>query len=228
MIKAVAFDLDGTLIDSTEAIVHSFFHTFDVLGRPRPPRNAVVDSIGYTLEQQFAQLTDVDPNECTRIYREEYARICCDMTFLLPGAKESLRLFSDAGLRLGFASSKRKKFCEIILRHLEVLDYFSVRIGPDEVTHPKPHPEAVLYAAKLLEVSPRELFFIGDTHFDVLAARAAGVRCLCVTTGYATRKELVDLKPEAVFDSLADLTQYALQSVANANAVRSQNAVTGG
>ena len=214
MIKAVVYDLDGTLIDSTDAIVHCFFHTFDVLGLPHPQREAVVKSIGYTLEQQFSLLTDADPCECTRIYRERYGQICCDMTVLLPGAEESLRLFAKAGLRIGFASSKRRQFAEMILRHLSVLDYFAVRIGPDDVIHPKPHPEAVAKSAEMLGVSPRELFFIGDTHFDVLAARAAGVRCLCVTTGYATREELIELQPEAVFDSLLDLTRYALDSIA--------------
>lgn len=210
MIKAVVFDLDGTLIDSTEAIVESFMHTFDVLGQARPPREAVVKSIGFTLEQQFEQFTTTSPHECARIYREYYATVCCEKTFPLPGAEDSLRQFSDAGLALGFASSKQRRFCEIILEHLGVLAYFSARVGPDDITHPKPHPEAVVRSAEMLGLTPRELYFIGDTSFDVLAARAAGARCLCVTTGYNTREELVALQPEAVFDSLEELTRYGL------------------
>ena len=214
MIKAAVFDLDGTLIDSTDAIVESFMHTFDVLEMPRPPRDAVVKSIGFTLEQQFEQFATIDANECARVYREYYATICCEKTFLLPGAAKSLRRFADAGITLGFASSKRRHFCEVILEHLGVLDYFATRLGPEDITHPKPHPEAVARSAEMQGVTPRELYFIGDTSFDVLAARAAGARCLCVTTGYNTRAELEALQPEAIFDTLHDLTDYGLAHLA--------------
>jgi phosphoglycolate phosphatase len=88
---------------------------------------------------------------------------------------------------------------------------FASRIGPDDVTHPKPHPEAVLKSAEALGVAPDEMFFVGDTDFDVLAARAAAVRCVCVTTGYNTRDELLALEPEAVFDSLDEATDYMLE-----------------
>jgi len=209
-IRAVAFDLDGTIIDSTEAIVESFFHTFDTLGEPRPDRQVIVGSIGHLLEDQFAMLAKTDPVECARVYREYYATVMCDKTFLLPGAVETLQRLQAVGIRLGFATSKLRAYSERILEHLGVLAFFESRIGPREVSNPKPHPAAVLASAEALGVRPNELVFVGDTHFDVLAARAAGVRCLCVTTGYATRAELEALEPEAVYDSLLELTAHIL------------------
>lgn len=213
LITAVCFDLDGTLIDSTEAIVDSFFHTFDTLGEPRPPREAIVNSIGHVLEEQFGLLCNHDPHECTRIYRAYYEQICRPMTVLMPGALECLQALDEAGLELAFATSKRRVYSEMILEHLGVLDYFSVRLGPDDVSRPKPDPEAVLKACELLNVTPHQLLFIGDMHFDVLAAHNAGVRCLCVTTGYARREELEALEPEQVFDGLDELTAYILDDV---------------
>jgi phosphoglycolate phosphatase-like HAD superfamily hydrolase len=210
MIRAVTFDLDGTVFDSTEAIVESFMHTFEVLGEPPPPRDAVVRSIGYVLEDQFALFTKRDPSECVRIYRDWYSTIACEKTTLLPGAEDSLSRLRAAGLKLGFATSKGRVYAEMILSHLGVLHYFESRIGPDEVTHPKPHPEAVWKSLEKLEVSCDEMFLVGDTHFDVLAARAAAVRCVCVCTGYNSREELVALQPEAVFDSLTEATAYML------------------
>lgn len=210
MVTAVAFDLDGTLIDSTEAIVSCFMHACDELGLKRPPRQGVVDTIGHILEDQFRLLTDGDPETCARTYRERYAKVCCEMTTLLPGARETLERLRQAGLRIGFASSKRRDFCEIILEHLGVLDSFEVRLGPDDVANPKPHPEVVLKALDAFGVSRDAMVFIGDMHFDVLAARAAGVRCLCVATGYNTREELEALEPEGVFDTLEELTDYLL------------------
>ena len=212
MIRAVSFDLDGTLIDSTEAIVASFFHTFEVVGEPPPPRQAIVDSIGYVLEDQFAVLTKQDPAQCVRIYREHYGKVASEMTFLLPGARAALERLSEAGLALGYATSKCKRFAAPLLEHLGVAGFFQSGLGPEEVTHPKPHPEAVLRSAEGLGVSPEELFFVGDTHFDVLAAREAQVRCLCVTTGYATRQALEALGPEAVFDDLASVVEHVLSN----------------
>ena len=213
MIKAATFDLDGTIVDSTQAIVDSFMHTFDALGVAPPPRDRIVRTIGHTLEQQFALFTDRDPAECTRIYRRYYETVARSRSVLLPGAADCLARLAETGLALGFATSKRLKYAVQILEHLGVLDYFVSRIGPDEVTHPKPHPEAVLKSLEHLGVARDEMFFVGDTHFDVLAARAAHVRCLCVTTGYSTRDELVALEPEAVFDTLAELTDYVLNGL---------------
>ena len=211
MIQTVTFDLDGTLIDSTDAIVESFMYTFDVIGEPRPPRDAIVNSIGYTNEQQFAKLSPHDPDDCARIYRAHYELHACAKTTLLPGCREALAALQAEGIRIGFGTSKQRKYAEMILDHLGVLDCFEVRIGPDDVTHPKPHPEAVLKALTLFGVAPSQMIFVGDMHFDVLASQAAGVRCLAVATGYATRAELEALQPEAVFDSLEPLAQYILE-----------------
>lgn len=213
MITAVCFDLDGTLIDSTEAIVESFYHTFDAFEEPRPPRDAIVNSIGFVLEEQFALLSKHDPQECTRVYRAYYEHVCRPKTALMSGARECLHALRDAGLDLAFATSKRRTYSEMILEHLGVLDFFSVRLGPDDVLKPKPDPEAVLKACEMLNVTPQQLLFVGDMHFDVLASRDAGVRCLCVTTGYATREELEALEPERVFDGLDALTAYVLDDV---------------
>lgn len=209
-LKAVVFDLDGTLIDSTDAIVLSFMHTFDVIGEPRPPRDEVVRSIGYTLEDQFAMFTRHDRHDCTRIYRERYAQVCCEMTTLLPGGADALAALAASGLRLGFATSKRRTFAEMILQHLGVLDRFEVRVGPDDVARPKPAPDAMLRVLELFKLSPDELLLIGDTHFDVECARNAGVACVCVTTGYETRAELEALQPEAVYDALAEVATHIL------------------
>lgn len=214
MIKAVVFDLDGTLIDSTEAIVASFNYTFDSLGVARPPRQRIIDTIGYTLENQFRQISDSDPGEAVRVYRGHYAETAREATFLLPGAERSLERLRGAGMRLGFATSKQRKYAEMLLEHMGVLDRFECRIGPEDIVHPKPHPEALLACLERLELVAGEMVFVGDTSFDAGAAKAAGVRCICVTTGYETRHQLEALEPEAVFDSLDEVTDYLLAECA--------------
>ena len=78
MIKAVTFDLDGTLIDSTEAIVNSFMHTFRVLGAPPPKREAIVNSIGNLLKDQFRLLGRDDIERSLPIYRKHYGAEIAD------------------------------------------------------------------------------------------------------------------------------------------------------
>jgi HAD superfamily hydrolase (TIGR01509 family) len=212
MLRAVVFDLDGTLIDSTEAIVQSCFHVYDTLNIERPLRKKVVDSIGYPLSEQLAILLgeNDDLERYVDIYRKYHKTIACDMTHLLPDVSETLAAFHTAGLKLGFATSKKLSASERILEYLGILHYFASRIGPDEVKHPKPHPEALLRSMEILEVGADEMLFIGDMHFDVRAAQSAGVACIAVATGYNTREELEVLEPTAVCDTLAEAREYVL------------------
>lgn len=212
MLRAVVFDLDGTLIDSTEAIVDCCNYLFDTLNRKRPSRQVLIDSIGCPLDEQLKLLLgDDDKNELyVEIYREHHKAIANEKTFLLPGAAETLEAFQQAGLKLGFATSKKLEASERILEHFGVLHYFQSRIGPDEVVHPKPHPEALYRSMENLGVQAEEMIFVGDMHFDVKAAQSAGVSCLAVSTGYDTHEELEALGPEAVFDHLQEAREYVL------------------
>ena len=207
-VKAVLFDLDGTLIDSTEAIVDCFYHTFDVIRAPRPLREQIVSTISLTLENQFATLTDHDPAECARIYREKYFRIGPAMTTLLEGAASILERCHVEGVRTGFVTSKLRAASELLLENLAVLHYFEARIGPEDVVHPKPHPEPLLKALDHLNLEPGVAVYLGDTPLDVQAARAAGIRCAALTTGYASQEQLQAENPHMICANLAQAADW--------------------
>ena len=210
MIRAVLFDLDGTLMDSTEAIVDSYHHTFDTIGEPRPDRQLIIGTIGHPLRKQFPMMTTHDVDDCITIYRTHYEAHSALRTFLLPGAAETLAAFAARGLRMGFATSKKRQAAEMLLEHLNALHYMEAHIGPMEVTRHKPDPEAVEKAMAVLGVRAEETVFVGDMHFDVLAGKAAGVTTLAVTTGYQRRAELEALAPDAVYDSLDEVRAHVL------------------
>lgn len=210
MIRAVLFDLDGTVMDSTDAIVASWFYAFDTIGEPRPDRQLIIDTIGYPLRKQIPMMTGYDVDECIRIYRGHYTAHSAPMTTLLPGAAEAMADFRARGLRMGFATSKKREAAEMLLEHLDVLHYMEARIGPLEVSKHKPDPEPVQKAMAALDVTPEETVFVGDMHFDVLAGLAAGVTTLAVTTGYQTREELEALSPHGVYDSLHEVREHVL------------------
>lgn len=208
MPEAIIFDLDGTLIDSTDAIVASMWHVFDSLGEPRPTRAAIIDSIGCPLREQLQILTTRDVEECIALYRPHYTAHATASTVLLPGAREILAWLHGRGIPMALATSKKREAAEMLLEHLGVLHYLRVRIGPDEVTHPKPHPEPLLLAASRLGVAPERCYYIGDMYFDVHAARDAGMPCIALSTGYNTREELLALGPEVVFGHLDEVRDY--------------------
>ncbi len=210
MIRAVLFDLDGTLIDSTDAIVDSYNHTFDTIGVARPGRQVIIDTIGHPLQNQFSMMTSHDVDECIRIYRAHYTEHSPAKTTLLPGAAETLETFRERGLHQGFATSKKREAAEMLLEHLDVLHYMETRIGPADVAQPKPHPEALEKAMSALGITPAETVFVGDMHFDILAGQAAGVTTLGVATGYASRESLEALQPDGVFDTLLEVRDAVL------------------
>jgi 2-phosphoglycolate phosphatase len=207
-VKAIIFDLDGTLIDSTDAIVDSMHHVFDTIGEERPTRAAIIDSIGCPLREQLQILTQHDTDACIAIYRPHYTATAREKTVLLPGAGELLTWLHARGIPIGLATSKKREAAEMLLGHLGVLHYFAVRIGPDEVTHPKPHPEPLLMAAAALGVAPGDAYYIGDMYFDVNAAQAAGMPCIALTTGYCSHAELSALGPEVVLGGLPEAHAY--------------------
>ena len=210
MIRAVLFDLDGTLMDSTDAIVNSYFHTFDTIGEPRPERGTIIGTIGDPLQKQFPTMTSHDVDECIRIYRAYYGEHSAAITTLLPGVEETLATLAGRGIKMGFVTSKRREAAEMLLEHLGALHYMDARIGPLEVTEHKPHPEPVQKAMAVLGVQPEETVFVGDMHFDVLAGLAAGAVTIAVATGYETRAQLEALAPDAVYDTMYEVRDHIL------------------
>jgi len=202
VLEAVCFDLDGTLIDSTDAIVDSFRHAFATMGENVPERARIVDTISVPLEEQFRLLSAKDPDRAAEVYRAHYKVEAPKKTVLLPGARTALIRLKNADLKLGVAISKRPSSAEIILEHPGVLTLFEACVGPEDVRRPKPHPESLQLVMHLLGVHPDSTVFIGDSPYDVEAAHGAGLPCLCVTTGYSGASELLSCKPAGVFEGL--------------------------
>jgi 2-phosphoglycolate phosphatase len=202
-LRAIILDLDGTLIDSTDAIVASMTHAFAADGATPPTREAIIGTISLPLERQIAALDPQRLDERVALYRAHYAETAAAITTLLPGVLEFLALCRGAGVGLGFATSKRRTAAEALLEHLNVLEYFASRVGPEDVKNPKPAPDPLLLAAEQLGVQTADCVYVGDSPIDAAAARAAGMPCVLVTTGYV---DAAALKPEGfpVYTGLAD------------------------
>ncbi len=187
----ILFDLDGTIINSTEAIVSSFYDTIESFSFKKPNKKDIVKYIGHTLEDMFLSLGIGDKyiDECVSRYKNYYRQRSLDMTKLLPNAKEAIEIaYSFA--RVGIVTTKTAKYSKDILEHLEIMRYFEVLVGREDVVQPKPHKEPIEKALKSMNTSKLDAWMIGDTILDMLSAKSADVKSVGVLSGYGSEDEL--------------------------------------
>ena len=187
----ILFDLDGTLIDSTEAILESFEVSFIEFGFDVPSDEVIKSFIGYPLELMYQKLgvKDEKIQPIIQTYKKHYRAISREKTTLLPYAKEALKEAKEFAI-LGIVTTKTKKYSLELLEHMDILKYFSIVIGREDVQNPKPHPEPILKALKSLNAKKDSAWMIGDTMMDILSAKDAGIHTCGVMCGYGTVKEL--------------------------------------
>ena len=185
--RAICFDFDYTLGDSTDSIVAGFQYGFAQLGQPVPDRETVRGTIGYLLEDAYALLTgDRDPEHQAR-FRAYFLEVAKprqrEETTLFPGASELLRSLHSRGVRLGIVSTKSGDTIEYIMDRYGLGDTLEFVLGSYDVTHHKPHPEGILKALERMDVPPEEFLYCGDTVLDAEAAQRAGVDFMAVLNG---------------------------------------------
>lgn len=188
----ILFDLDGTLIDSTEAILHSFRASYDELGGTYPGDGAIKATIGHPLSAMYRGfgIPEEEVERYVACYKENYRQIHTLKTVLLPGAEEAITLAASFA-RLGVVTTKTGKYSVELLEHFGLMRHFDVLIGSEDVIRHKPHPEPILAALELLGNSvPEACWMIGDTCLDIGAAKAADVVPTGVCCGYGLREEL--------------------------------------
>ena len=201
--KTILFDLDGTLIDSTDAIIESFGVAYETFGRAVPDDEQIKKLIGHPLDAMFMMLgiDPVEANDYVMAYKGHYRLISRKKTTLLPLAFEALKHASKIAT-LGVVTTKTALYSEELLEHLGVMHHFKVLIGRESVTHPKPHPEPIQKALLALNADPAQTWMIGDTPMDLISAKEAGVKGIGVLCGYSTKYELQKHTSFVVHDAL--------------------------
>lgn len=187
----ILFDLDGTLIDSTEAILESFGVAFKTFGKDVPEAKLIEAEIGHPLDVMFPTLGIPKEEVAAHVYayKMHYSEISCAKTVLLPDALEAVKLASKYAT-LGVVTTKTAKYSIELLEHMGLMDYFDVLIGREDVINPKPHPEPIEKALAKLPSDTSAIWMIGDTCMDMIAARDANVDSVGVTCGYGTVESL--------------------------------------
>ncbi len=190
----ILFDLDGTLIDSTEAILESFHNSFDIHKHPHPSDEAIKALIGHPLDAMYFDLGIEKERiwDFVKTYKEHYRVISTQKTVLLDYAIEAIEEAQKIA-RLGVVTTKTGEYSCELLKHFGVMDAFEVLIGREHVENPKPHSEPIDKAITMMKSNKEECWMIGDTRLDIASAQSAGIKSVAVTSGYDKREQLLTL-----------------------------------
>jgi pyrophosphatase PpaX len=197
-IRTVLFDLDGTLIDSVRLILDSYHHTLAAHGLPPRTDDEWLAGVGTPLSAQFAAWGD-DPDTLQALiatYRDYNLKHHDRMVTVYPGVVDVVQALKADGVATGLVTSKNRTGAVrgLTLVRLEAL--MDVLVCADEVENPKPHPEPVEKAVRLLGADPRSTVYVGDSIHDMRSGRAAGVRTAAVLWGPFGRNHLEGAQPD--------------------------------
>lgn len=204
----ILFDLDGTLIDSTDAILESFHNSFDFYKYPHPSDKSIKALIGYPLDYMYRELGVEEENvwDFVATYKEFYRVVSTQKTYLLEYAREAI-VEADKFAELGIVTTKTGEYSKVLMEYFEVMDYFKVLIGREHVENPKPHKEPILKALESFETINKEIWMIGDTKLDLISASNAGVNSIGVLSGYDGVQAL-SKHTEHIFENALDAVEF--------------------
>ena len=213
VIKAVVFDLDGTLVDSRSDLANAVNHALKSTGQPEQSEADIVPHIGngmrILLSECFGPVSDETLEAGIASFTGFYEEHCLDNTKLYDGVKESLGEMSRSA-RLAVVTNKPMRFTEKILRSLGIRDSLSSVVGGDSLAERKPHPAPVLKALDEMGAMPTGSLMVGDGIQDVMAGQAAGLQTCVVRYGYGYNTDLMDLHPDFAVNAFSDIKEIVL------------------
>jgi len=196
----VVFDLDGTLVDSTQALLESHDAAFASVGLARPSDDAILELIGLPLLHIMETLApDQDPEAMSEVYSQAYVRVAprCERLF------DGMSALLARPFRAAVATGKSQRGADRVVRQFGLEDRFEIVLGGNSVPRPKPNPDLLNAIMEATATPPEEVVMLGDTTYDLEMAHAAGVKAIGVSWGHHSADRLREWAP--VVDSVEDL-----------------------
>ncbi|MDR6882994.1 pyrophosphatase PpaX [Bacillus sp. 3255] len=206
MIQTVLFDLDGTIVDTNELIVQSFLHSLE--GETPEPvgRELIIPNMGRPLVEQmefFSGRKEVE--ELIKKYRTFNLAKHDELVKEFPHVRTVMAKLHENGVKIGIVTSKIRQTTLMGLKLCGLDPYVSTIVTVEDVKEAKPHPEGILAAMATLGGSPETTLMVGDSHYDIEAAKNAGVVSVGVTWSWKGRSYLEQYNPDHLIDDMFDL-----------------------
>ena len=217
-IRAVVFDLDGTLMDTAAEISLALDRTFGALAIPTLPKAAVERLIGRGIPSLVARALEqvgagaVDLNDAVERFEANYARSVATAAVLYPGVREALDLLDRHRVPISVATNKSRWFSERLLERAGVGRLLSSLVAGDDGLRRKPAGDMLAAACARMGSRPAETLMLGDSSNDVEAARAAGCRIWCVPYGYNEGRPVTTLGCDRIVATVDEAARLVVGS----------------
>jgi len=222
-IRAAAFDLDGTLVDTTRDLAAALNLTLSMLGTRELAEARIRQLIGQGIEQlvlrALAESLGGHPSHAAQrsaalaLFRRLYAQGLFRESRVFPGVAEGLRSLAAAGIALCCITNKHSDFSEPLLRAAGLAHFFAFTLCADRAEDRKPSPNLLLAACSRFGIAPAQMLYVGDSAPDIAAARAAGCPVIAVSYGY-DNDAVAQGQPDGCVARLTDLLTMYLRSPA--------------
>lgn len=206
MIKTVLFDLDGTIVDTNELIVQSFLHSLEGETPEAITREHIIPNMGRPLIEQMVYFTGRE--EVTDViakYRSYNLSKHDELVTEFPHVRSVIAELHAKGIQIGIVTSKIRKTTLMGLKLTGLDSYISSIVTIDDVKNAKPDPEGIFRALKELNGRPEETVMVGDSHYDIEAAKNAGVSSVGVSWSWKGRSYLEEFHPDHLIDDMREL-----------------------
>lgn len=208
-IRAVAFDFDGTLVDTFEHVIRAFEFVLPQYGITAT-RDDIQAHMGLTLHECYEKLVSKEAAAAAKQkhHDAQQSEELFGLITSFDAMHETLQILKKRGIDLTIITNRTQPSLNSILKHVGLQNQFAIIISPELVERPKPYPDGLFAICQKLGISSRELLLVGDTGIDMQTAKSANLRAAVgITHGFGSREELEATGADYIIDSLPVLAE---------------------
>lgn len=211
-IDTVIFDFDGVLVNTGPDIASAANFTLQLYHLEELPQDTIISYIGGGAEMLMRRCLKEHADELIDqvlpVFNQRYNEFCCVESHLYPDVQLILQHLKTAGKRMAIATQKKEAATHLMIDRLGINSYFDIVVGPDSVTHRKPHPESVLRILDSTSTRAERAVVVGDMPSDIQAGKAAGTFTCGVFYGYGAQQDILAAAPDLTVDRLSQLLDW--------------------